>query len=82
MSKKIGISIISEIADLTEAVNLYVEHISGEPPTNPIELPHILNALNEWEEKNIPFLNMDECFRFGQLKKRIENLMNEFQMTT
>ncbi|MDO9186960.1 MAG: hypothetical protein Q7W13_13180 [Bacteroidia bacterium] len=79
MAKRIGISIISEIDDLIEAVNYFAENMTGE---DCIELKHIHNALNEWEEKNISFLNMDECFRFGQLKQRVENLMNEFQMTT
>lgn len=78
MSKKIGISIISDIEDLIEAVNHFAENMTG---NDCIELKHIHNALNEWEEKNISFLNMDECFRFGQLKQRVEKLMNEFQMT-
>lgn len=78
MAKKIGISIISEIDDLIEAVNYFAENMTGE---DCLELKHILNSLNEWEEKNILFLNMDECFRFGQLKQRVEKLMDEFQMT-
>ncbi len=77
MSKKIGITIISDIEDLLNKVNDFADNFSG---GDTVELPHILNALKEWELKNISFLTIEERNCFKNLKSRIENLMNEFKI--
>lgn len=78
MSKKIGITIITDIDELISKIDEFVNNFSG---NDALELPHIFNALNEWEQKNSSLLTMDEYHCFCTLKDRIENLMNEFQIS-
>lgn len=78
MNKKIGITIITDIDDLIMKVNNFIANISG---NDALELPHVLNALIEWELKNIELLTYWERNSYKLLKTRIENLMSEFKVT-
>lgn len=79
---KIGITIITDIDELLVKVNDFADHILENYFSKKVaDLPHLLNALKEWEEKNKPLLSAYEYENFYLVKKRIENLMNEFQLS-
>lgn len=76
---KIIITTITDIADLIDNVNYFCDNMTGELVS---ELPNLNNALEEWKQKNFSLLSPQEFNDFIKIKKRVENLMDEFKITT
>lgn len=79
MNKKIGITRVIDLVELIIKVNDFADNItSGDID----DLPHLNNALEEWKQTNFSFLTAQQFSDFIKVKKRIENLISEFQITT